>query len=115
RLPSISIDYGVMERSSVTRVIPSRFQWSDVGSWASAMDIYAPDADGNVVVGDATLIDARSSMVKAEGGRMVAVVGLDDVVVVDTPDALLVVRRDQSQSVKKVVEALRRKGRTDLL
>ena len=114
-LPSVSIDYGVMERSARTRVIPSRFAWSDVGSWDAAADIHPPDDDGNVVIGDAALVDTRTSMVKAESGRMVAVVGLDDVIVVDTPDAVLVVRRGQSQSVKKIVETLRSKGRQDLL
>ena len=114
-LPSISIDYGVMERSTRTWVIPSRFEWSDVGSWDSAMAIQTSDEDGNVVIGDATLIDVNDSFVRADAGRAVAVVGLSDVVVVDTPDALLVVRREASQSVKRVVEALRQKGRDDLL
>ncbi len=114
-LPSISIDYGVMERSSSTRVIPTRFDWSDVGSWDAAMDIYPRDEAGNVIRGDAEVVDVRNSYVQSDGRRLVAVVGLEDVIVVDTPDAVLVVRRGQSQSVKKVVEALRKKGRQDLL
>ena len=114
-LPSISIDYGVMERSGRTRVIPSQFAWSDVGSWDSAMEIYPSDAEGNVVLGDATLVDVEGSLVQAEAGRKVAVVGLSDIMVVDTPDALLIVRRGHAQSVKKVVEALKKDGRSDLL
>lgn len=114
-LPSISIDYGVMERSERTRVIPSRFEWSDVGSWDAAMEIYPSDEQDNVVQGDATVVDVTRSLVKADGGRKVAVVGLSDVMVIDTPDAVLVVGRGQSQSVKKVVEALREDGRSDLL
>ena len=114
-LPSISIDYGVMERSDRTCVIPSRFAWSDVGSWDAAMQIHPADEEGNVVRGNATLVDTRTSYVQAEAGRAVAVVGLDDVIVVDTPDAVLVVRRGQSQSVKQVVEALRKKGQQELL
>ncbi len=114
-LPSVSIDYGVMERSSRTRVIPSRFDWSDVGSWDSAMDIYPSDEAGNVVLGEATLVDVTTSFIKADAGRRVAVVGLEDVIVVDTPDAVLVVKRGRSQDVKKVVEALRAGGKHDLL
>ena len=114
-LPSISIDYGIMERSARTAVIPSRFAWSDVGSWDAAMEIHTADEDGNVARGNATLIGTTSSYVQAEAGRAVAVVGLDDVIVVDTPDAVLVVRRGQSQTVKQVVEALRKKGQQELL
>ena len=114
-LPSVSIDYGVMEHSNRTQVIVSRFGWSDVGSWDAAMDVYSKDDAGNVVLGDGAVVDVEGSFVKADAGRTVAVVGLDDVIVVDTKDALLVVRRGHSQSVKKVVELLRRRGQSDLL
>ena len=114
-LPSISIDYGVMERSTRTEVMPAAFTWSDVGSWDAAKDVYAADADDNVRLGDAFLADVRRSLVDARAGRFVAVVGLDDVVVVDSPDAVLVVRRDRAQDVKQVVNHLQATGRDPLL
>ena len=114
-LPSISIDYGVMEKSDRTVVMPAEFAWSDVGSWASAREVHDLDENGNVVLGDVFCVDVNRSFVDAGGRRFVAVVGLDDVVVVDTPDALLVMRTDRAQGVKKVVEALASAGRTELL
>jgi mannose-1-phosphate guanylyltransferase len=114
-LPSISIDYAVMERSRHVAVIPASFRWSDVGSWDAARDIHSGDEHGNVVLGDALLVGTRRSMVDAQAGRLVAVVGLEDVLVVDTADALLVIRRGESQDVKRVVEALKASGRKELL
>lgn len=114
-LPAVSIDYGVMEKSRRTAVMPAEFAWSDVGSWASARDVYPLDGARNVVLGDAFCSDVSGSLVDARAGRFVAVVGLEDVVVVDTPDALLVMRTDRAQDVKKVVEALKSGGRDELL
>jgi mannose-1-phosphate guanylyltransferase len=103
-LPSISIDYGIMEHASDVMVVAGDFGWSDVGSWAalaeidgagSARRLVPVDADGSVVFGD---------------GRLVAVVGLEDVIVVDTPDAILVCHRDRAQDVREVVRELERRG-----
>jgi mannose-1-phosphate guanylyltransferase len=115
RLPSVSIDYGVMEKTEHVAVLPAAFGWSDVGSWDAAMAIYTPDENGNVVRGNAMLSGVRRSMVDAEGGRFVALVGLDDVIVVDTQDALLVIKRGESQDVKRIVEALKARNDEDLL
>lgn len=114
-LPSISIDYAVMEKSDRVAVMPAAFAWSDVGSWDAAMDVYVPDELDNVVVGEAVLHEVQRSFVDSSANRMVAVVGLEDVIVVDTPDALLVVKRGRSQEVKKIVQALEESGREDLL
>jgi mannose-1-phosphate guanylyltransferase len=107
KLPSVSIDYGVMEKSDRIAVLPASFGWSDVGSWDAAMEIHASDENGNVVLGEAMLSGVHRSMVDAEGGRFVALVGVDDLIVVDTKDALLVIKRGESQNVKKIVEALK--------
>jgi mannose-1-phosphate guanylyltransferase len=115
RLPSVSIDYGVMEKTDRIAVLPASFGWSDVGSWDAAMEIERADENGNVVRGDALVMESKRSMVDAQGGRMVALVGLEDVVVVDTPDAVLVIKRGESQRVKNVVDALKSKGRKGLL
>lgn len=114
-LPKAPIDTAVMEPSSRTSVMPAEFGWSDVGSWDAAMDVYEADADGNVALGDTLLEGAKNSYVDARAGRKVAVVGLEDVVVVDTPDAILVMKRGQSQDVKTVVARLEKNEEKDLL
>jgi mannose-1-phosphate guanylyltransferase len=113
--PSISIDYGVMEKSSRIAVVPADFGWSDVGSFAALSDVRPSDHLGNVAEGDALVIDGRNDVVVAKGGRPVAVVGIDDVVVVDAGDAVLVCRRDRAQDVRKAVEELSRRGRDEVL
>lgn len=113
--PSISIDYGVMEKSTRIAVVPADFGWSDVGSFAALPDVKPTDQAGNVAEGDAVLVDAHNAVVLAKGGRPVAVVGIDDVVVVDAGDAVLVCRRDRAQDVRQAVEALSRSGRDEVL
>jgi mannose-1-phosphate guanylyltransferase len=113
--PSISIDYGVMEKSKRIAVVPAEFGWSDVGSFAALPDVRPTDHLGNVAEGDALVIDGRNDVVVAAGGRPVAVVGIDDVVVVDAGDAVLVCRRERAQDVRKAVEELARRGRDEVL
>ncbi len=113
--PSISIDYGVMEKSQRIAVVPADFGWSDVGSFAALSDVRPTDHLGNVAEGDALVIDGRNNVVLAGKTRPVAVIGLDDVVVVDAGDAILVCRRDRAQDVRKAVEELGRRGREELL
>jgi mannose-1-phosphate guanylyltransferase len=115
-VPSISIDNGIMEKTGGLRVIPGEFGWNDVGSWAALPAVRRPDARGNVVLGGATLIDGDGSIVVAEeGAPFVGVVGVRDLVVVATRDAILVVPKDRAQDVRKIVEAAKQAGRTDLL
>ena len=106
-LPAISIDHGVMEKAANVAVVPASFGWSDLGSWTTAWELAAQDGEGNVAPDGAVLVDARRSYVKAPPGKTVALVGVDDLVVVDTADALLVVHREHAQDVRRVVEALR--------
>lgn len=107
QLPSISIDHGVMESAKDVRVIPSDFGWSDVGGWVTAWELGDKDSDDNAVVeADAVLEDARGNYVRAPHGKIVALIGVSDLVVVDTPDALLVVPRERAQDVKLAVAAL---------
>jgi mannose-1-phosphate guanylyltransferase len=114
RCPSQSIDYGVMERSSRIAVVPADFGWSDVGSFAALPEVRGADAAGNVVEGDALVVDGRDNVVLARD-RLVAVVGVDGLVVVDAGDALLVCPKERAQDVKKAVDELRRRGREGLL
>ncbi|HZY02614.1 MAG TPA: mannose-1-phosphate guanylyltransferase [Anaeromyxobacteraceae bacterium] len=113
--PSISIDYGVMEKSQRIACVPAEFGWSDVGSYAALSEVRPADDLGNVTGGEALVIDGRGNVVLAQKRRPVAVVGLDEVVVVDSGDAVLVVRKERAQDVRKAVEELRRRGRRDLL
>ncbi len=115
-LPSVSVDYGVMEKVHEVAVVPVDCGWSDVGSWQASWELGARDAASNVVRADAAVLcDAEGNMVMAPAGKVVALVGVRDLVVVDTPDALLVVPRDRAQDVKKAVDALALQGRGDVL
>ena len=107
RLVSVSIDNGVMERSSKAAVVPVSFTWSDVGSWGSLDEVAAKNTSGNVVNGRVVDIDSADSIVYADR-RVVATIGLKDMVVVDTPDATLVCPKSRAQDVKKVVDILKR-------
>lgn len=113
-LPSISIDYGIMERAKDVVVIPGDFGWSDVGSWDSLGSLFPTDENGNIVKGDLVDIDTHNSIIYSNG-RLVATVGLEDMIVVETCDALLVCPKNKAQDVKKVVERLKEIGREELL
>lgn len=110
--PEDSIDYAVMEKTKDAVVVPMDAGWSDVGSWSSLWEVSEKDADGNVHHGDVMSHNTNNNYVFAETG-MVATVGIDDVVVVQTKDAVLVVKKDQVQDVKKVVEALKKDNRSE--
>lgn len=110
--PSISIDYAVAERTDRAAVIPADLGWSDVGSWAALWDLGSKDADGNVALGDVVLEDSQNCYVRSDG-MLAAVVGLRDVVVVVTEDAVLAMNRGQAQDVKKIVERLKAAGRPE--
>jgi mannose-1-phosphate guanylyltransferase len=106
-----SIDYGIMERAENVQVIPAEFGWSDVGSWSALPEVIDADEAGNVAIESAGLIslDSKNSLVYG-GGKLVALVGVENLIVVDTPDAVLVCHADRAQDVKKVVERLQQDG-----
>jgi len=116
-IPRISIDYGVMEKAKSVAVVEADFDWDDVGSWTAFADHVERDADNNAVEGDFVGIDTRECVVIGHGGekKLVAAVGVEDLIIVDTPDALLVMPRSRDQDVKKVVAKLKELGRTELL
>lgn len=112
-VPSESVDYAVMEKCPGTldiRMEPLAAGWNDLGAWDAVWQVAQKDAQGNAAVGDALFADTRNTLVHATS-RLVGVVGLDDVVVVETPDAVMVARRDKSQDVKQIVNALGREQR----
>ncbi|MFX1766404.1 mannose-1-phosphate guanylyltransferase/mannose-6-phosphate isomerase [Paraburkholderia sp. A1RI-2L] len=111
RCPNVSVDYAVMEKTDRAAVIAAAdLGWNDIGSWSALADIADADDDGNALFGDVLADDMSNSYVRAEH-RMVAAIGLDNVVIVETADAVLVAHRDKSQDVKKIVERLNASGR----
>jgi len=110
--PNISIDYAVMEKTKAAAMLPLDVGWSDVGSWSSLWEIAPHDAQGNAVEGDAVLIDTSNCLVRSERS-LVATIGVDDLVIVDTPDALLVADKSRSQEVSAVVARLKQSNRKE--
>ncbi len=113
-LPSVSVDYGILERSGDILVVPGEFGWSDVGSWDMLGTLHPCDDAGNVVVGNAVQVDTHNTVIYSSG-RLIAAVDVSDLVIVETPDAVLVCPKSGAQDVKKVVERLRAEGREELL
>jgi len=116
QVESVSIDYGVMEKSSQVQVIPVEMGWSDVGSWSALPEVVQPDVNGTVCINAAAhiAIDSSDCLIYSDG-KTVATVGIHNLVIVSTPDALLVCDRERCQDVKKVVEQLAAQGRTACL
>ncbi len=112
-VPAISLDYAVAERTSKAAVIQADISWSDVGSWNALWELAAKDARGNVALGEAVLENAENCYVRSYDGRLAAVVGLRDTVVVVTEDAVLAMHRDQAQDVKTLVDRLKQSGRPE--
>lgn len=114
RLPNVAIDYSVMERTQNLLLVPARFGWADIGAWPELAALRRPDRDGNVVEGPALLLDSRDNLVLVEG-KLIATIGLEDLVVVEGEEAILICPRSRAQEVKRVVEELGRRGLTEYL
>ena len=114
RLPVEVIDRSVMEKTDNLLLVPATFDWSDIGNWSELGDRVRADERGNSVEGEAILVDTRGSLILSDR-RLVAAIGLEDMIIVDSEDALLVVPRSRAQDVRKVVEALRRARKTRYL
>jgi mannose-1-phosphate guanylyltransferase len=112
-LPSVSIDVGVMEKAEGLAVVPGDFGWNDIGSWESAWELGTKDANGNALEASSIAIDAKNNLVRSK--KAVAIVGVDDLVVVDTDDALLVMPRERAQDVRLVIEELKKRNAKNLL
>jgi mannose-1-phosphate guanylyltransferase len=113
-LENQTIDYGIMERAERVAVVPADFGWSDVGTWNALFKLMDADGERNVVVGDHVGVDTCGSFVYSEG-RLIATIGVEDLIIVDTGDAVLVCPRDRAQDVKTVVDRLKREKRTNVL
>ena len=114
QMKSISIDYGIMEHSHDIYILPASFGWDDVGSWLAVGRINPADNNGNVCFGDVVAVDTERCIVQGSN-KLIAMVGLEDIIVVDTKDSLLICNRDSAGEIKKVLETLRAQNRTELL
>jgi len=113
--PNDSIDYAVMEKTDRAAVVPVSCGWSDIGSWSSLWAVAERDDDDNRYEGDVISVDTRGSLVRASDRRMIATIGVEDLVIIDTPDATLVARKDRVQDVKMIVDKLKQAGRQEHL
>jgi mannose-1-phosphate guanylyltransferase/mannose-6-phosphate isomerase-like protein (cupin superfamily) len=111
-MPSISIDYGVLEKSDRVSLIPCNIGWNDVGSWQAVHEISTKDDNGNALQGNVIEVGCKNTLIRAEK-RLVAAIGLEDVCVIETADAVLISKSDQTQDVRKVVDALQQRGGTE--
>ena len=108
--PDDSIDYAVMEKTADAAMVPLDAGWSDIGSWSALWDVSQKDAEGNALKGDVITESTRGCYIHADS-RLVATVGVEDLVIVETKDAVLVTRKDRVQDVKKIVERIKSNGR----
>ncbi|MBD5100773.1 MAG: NTP transferase domain-containing protein [Clostridiales bacterium] len=114
KIRPISIDYGVMEKAGDILVVPGEFGWNDVGSWDMLNALHEADESGNISIGDALAMDSKNTTIYSSN-RLVVGVGLEDLIVVETPTAVLVCPKDKAQDVKKVVDVLIEQKRSDLI
>jgi mannose-1-phosphate guanylyltransferase len=110
QLTSISIDHGIMEHARDIRVVPGAFGWFDIGSWTTAFELASKDEQDNALLADTALVDCERCYVRGKSGKMIAVVGLKDLIVVDTEDALLIMPRERAQDVRRVVDLLQKRN-----
>ena len=113
-MPSISIDYGVLEKSNRVLLIPCDIGWNDVGSWQAVHEIANKNSNGNALQGNVIAVDCKNSLIRADK-RLVAVIGVEDLCVIETADAVLVSKSDQTQRVREVVDILNQRGSTEHL
>lgn len=113
KLDSISIDYGIMEKANDVYVVPGDFGWDDVGSWTSIERLYEKDENGNVINGNVVSVDTKECIITGNE-KLIATLGIEDVIVVDTKDALLICSKDKAQNVKEVLKEIKKKKSENL-
>jgi len=112
--PSISIDYAVMEHTRKACVVPVDMGWSDIGSWSELWKVSDKDDQGNVIIGDVIAEDTTASYIRT-GNKMIATIGISDMIIVDTGDTVLIAPKDRAQDIRLIVEKLEAQGRTEHL
>jgi len=112
-MPDLSIDYAVMEKSAKVATLPIDVYWNDIGSWDSLYNITDKDSDGNVVLGDVTMLDTRNCLIIGNK-RLISTIGMEDCLIVETEDALLVAKKGETQKVKDLVSRLKNESRSQV-
>jgi mannose-1-phosphate guanylyltransferase/mannose-6-phosphate isomerase len=115
RAPKKSIDYAVMERTQLAAVVPADMGWTDLGSWSAVWELLDHDADGNAIEGAVVAVDSRNILVRSDESVLTTVIGLNDIIVVSTADAVLVAARDKAEDVKTLVELLKTQNRREAI
>ena len=110
KVPDISIDYGIMEKSNRVAVLPLEIKWSDLGSFDSIYEEFKKDMDGNIIHGENVIINSKNNLVKVHDGKLISLINVNDLIVVDTKDALLICKKEHSQKVKDVVKKLKERN-----
>lgn len=113
KIAPISVDYGILERSKKIALIPANFYWTDLGSWDALNEVLPKDKKGNIIQADSLDFGSSGICVVSRGNRLISTIGLQNLIIADTPDALLVCSRDRSQDVKKVVDYLKKSSRRE--
>lgn len=113
-MESVSVDYGILEKAESIYVLPGNFGWDDVGSWLAVERLQASDSDHNVISGDVVAVNTKNCIIQGEN-KLIAAVGLDNIVVVDTPDAILIAEKEHAGEIKTVMARLEEAGRDELL
>jgi mannose-1-phosphate guanylyltransferase len=113
-IPSISIDNALMEKAEGVLMCRGNFGWSDVGAWSSLADIWPPDTEGNTLRGESILLDSKNCLLY-NPHKLTALIGLKDIIVVETEDALLITHKNMAQKVKDIVEKIKQKGKVKYL
>lgn len=114
-LESISIDYGILEKSDSIYVIPGDFGWDDVGTWTSLERIHEPDEDGNILKGNILSIDTKKCIIQGPDNKLIAIMGLENVIVVDTHDVTLICSKDKAQNIKELIQEVKKRNLVDYL
>lgn len=113
QMPKIPVDIGIMEKADKRIVIPVSYDWSDVGSWRALSEISLADSSGNTINAEHMEINSRNNYIHSE--KFTALIGVEGLVVIETPDAILIAKKEDSEEVKKIVDRLQKEGRTELL
>lgn len=113
KIRPISVDYGILEHSGKIALVPARFDWTDLGSWEALNEVLAKNSQGNIIRADSLDLGSEGICVLSRSGRLISTVGLRDLIIADTPDALLVCSKDNTQEVKKIVELLKSRKRKE--
>ena len=109
-----SIDYGLLEKSDKIFVVKSDIKWNDIGSWRALYDVFTPNESGNVIRGKGYIMDGENNLIQSEN-KHTSILGVDNIVVINTPDATLVVSRDKVENIKKLVDYLIENGFQDII